>query len=217
MSTEENKALVRRFITQVFENLDPSAVDELVTDDFIMHSVPGATPGARTLKDAMERVRKGLSEVSMRLDDVVAEGDSVAVHLTAHARQTGEFMGLPASNKEYTVPEMHLFLVKNGRIAEQGTHAELLRQHGHYYRLYTQQFRHQLEVQYGVADELLGDDRSNITADSIMIKRERPTEETRAQRKRFHAELRRGQKESHDERRRGTAPLQGVGDRKHAA
>lgn len=45
-----------------------------------------------------------------------------------------------------------ILVIEAGRIAEQGTHAELLRQRGHYYRLYTQQFRHQLEVQYGVAD-----------------------------------------------------------------
>ncbi len=46
-----------------------------------------------------------------------------------------------------------ILVIENGHIAEQGTHAELLRQRGHYYRLYTQQFRHQLEVQYGVAEE----------------------------------------------------------------
>jgi len=46
-----------------------------------------------------------------------------------------------------------ILVIESGHIAEQGTHAELLRQRGHYYRLYTQQFRHQLEVQYGVAEE----------------------------------------------------------------
>lgn len=46
-----------------------------------------------------------------------------------------------------------ILVIQDGRIAEQGTHAELLRQRGHYFRLYTQQFRHELEVQYGVADE----------------------------------------------------------------
>lgn len=46
-----------------------------------------------------------------------------------------------------------ILVIEDGRIAEQGTHAELLRMRGHYYRLYTQQFRHELEVQYGVADE----------------------------------------------------------------
>ncbi|MBI5944433.1 MAG: ABC transporter ATP-binding protein [Chloroflexi bacterium] len=46
-----------------------------------------------------------------------------------------------------------ILVIENGHIAEQGSHAELLKLRGHYYRLYTQQFRHQLEVQYGVADE----------------------------------------------------------------
>ncbi|NWG35001.1 MAG: ABC transporter ATP-binding protein [Chloroflexi bacterium] len=46
-----------------------------------------------------------------------------------------------------------ILVIENGRIAEQGTHAELLKLRGHYYRLYTQQFRHELEVQYGVADQ----------------------------------------------------------------
>ncbi len=45
-----------------------------------------------------------------------------------------------------------IIVIEGGKIAEQGTHAELLRLRGHYYRLYTQQFRHELEVQYGVVD-----------------------------------------------------------------
>lgn len=45
-----------------------------------------------------------------------------------------------------------ILVIENGRIAEQGTHAELLKLGGHYYRLYTQQFRHELETQYGLAE-----------------------------------------------------------------
>ncbi len=39
-----------------------------------------------------------------------------------------------------------ILVIENGRIAEMGTHNELLRQHGHYYRLYTRQFRHEKEL-----------------------------------------------------------------------
>ena len=45
-----------------------------------------------------------------------------------------------------------IVVIEDGKIAEQGTHAELLRMHGHYYRLYTQQFRHELENQYGLSE-----------------------------------------------------------------
>jgi ATP-binding cassette subfamily B protein len=46
-----------------------------------------------------------------------------------------------------------IIVIEGGKIAEQGTHSELLRKRGHYYRLYTQQFRHELEVQYGVVEQ----------------------------------------------------------------
>jgi ATP-binding cassette subfamily B protein len=45
-----------------------------------------------------------------------------------------------------------ILVIEDGRIKEQGTHSELLRQRGHYYRLYTQQFRHELETQYGFSE-----------------------------------------------------------------
>ncbi len=50
-----------------------------------------------------------------------------------------------------------ILVIQDGHIVEQGTHSEVLRLRGHYYNLYTQQFRHDLEVQYGVADEQISE------------------------------------------------------------
>ena len=58
-----------------------------------------------------------------------------------------------------------ILVIENGRIAEQGTHAELLKLRGHYYRLYTQQFRHELEARYGVAEEEMKEEREALAAD----------------------------------------------------
>ncbi len=43
-----------------------------------------------------------------------------------------------------------IIVLKDGAVDEMGTHAELMRRRGHYYRLYTRQFREQLEQQYDV-------------------------------------------------------------------
>ncbi|HNF95059.1 MAG TPA: ABC transporter ATP-binding protein [Anaerolineales bacterium] len=66
-----------------------------------------------------------------------------------------------------------ILVIEDGRIAEHGTHAELLRARGHYYRLYTQQFRHELEVQYGVIEGETSNEREGVSADSIVAKREK--------------------------------------------
>jgi ATP-binding cassette subfamily B protein len=49
-----------------------------------------------------------------------------------------------------------ILVIENGEIAEMGSHAELLRAKGHYYRLYTQQFRREMEKEYDPFAELEG-------------------------------------------------------------
>lgn len=116
MSTGTNKALVRTFIRQVFEEGRPEAVDALTTPDFVSHGLPGSGPDV--MKQAIERVGKGLSNAKFDVHEVVAEGDLVAVRLMSTATQSGEFMGMPASGKTYTIEELHLFRLADGRVAE---------------------------------------------------------------------------------------------------
>ena len=61
-----------------------------------------------------------------------------------------------------------ILVIENGHIAEQGSHAELLKLRGHYYRLYTQQFRHQLEVAYGVVEESEGTSNEEEVMSEVM-------------------------------------------------
>ena len=118
MTIEENKALVRRFVEEIFENGNADAVDELLADDFVGHTWPGPGDGKTNLKSAIERVSQALSESRFTIEDMIAEGDRVAVRLTASARQTGTFMGMPASGKTYEIGEIHIFRILDGRFVE---------------------------------------------------------------------------------------------------
>lgn len=126
MSLEENKDVVRRFIAEVFVAGRQASVEELATDDFTPHSWQSVEPGRENLRAAVERVSAGLSEVSMTIEDMIAEGDRVAVRLTAHAVHDGEFMGLPASGRSYTISETHIFRVRDGRVSEHWRDADML-------------------------------------------------------------------------------------------
>ena len=116
MSTEQNKALVRRFITEVFEQGRMDAVDELCADDFIGHTWGNADKAG--LKAAMDRVAKALADAHFAIDDMIAEDDRVAVRVTASARQVGEFMGLPATGRSYEIGEIHIFRLRDGKVTE---------------------------------------------------------------------------------------------------
>ena len=114
--SEQNKAIVRRFVEQIFVRGNVAAVDQLVADDFVPYTWPYTGDGKKDLKAAMERVSKALSDPEFTIEDEIAEGDRVVVRLKASATQTGEFMKMPPSNKRYTVEEIHIFRIRDGKV-----------------------------------------------------------------------------------------------------
>ena len=126
MGAHESKVLVRRFIDEVFVKGNADAVDKLVTHDFTPHSWGEMPSGIEPLKNAVKRVHAGLSDVSMKIEDVIAEDEKVAVRLTARGRHVGDFMGVAASGRDYTISETHIFHLRDGKISEHWRDADML-------------------------------------------------------------------------------------------
>ena len=119
MGIEENKQLVRRFVDEIFAHGRLAAVDELAADGFVAHSWPSVTgDGRQDLKSAIDRVSKGLADISFQIEDIFGEGDLVAVRLTASATHVGDFMGMPGSGRTYSIGEIHIFRVRDGKVVE---------------------------------------------------------------------------------------------------
>ena len=126
VTLERNKAVVRRFIDEIFLGGNFDSVDELLTEDFMPHTWGSMQPGRNGLKEAIERVQSGISDERMRIDDVIAEGDRVAVRLTSSATHTGDFMGMPPSGKRYEIGEIHIFRLQDGQVAEHWHQADFM-------------------------------------------------------------------------------------------
>jgi steroid delta-isomerase-like uncharacterized protein len=118
MASHTEKAVVRRFVEEIFVAGRIEAVDELVAPDFVAHTWPSTGDPRGDLKRAMERVAAGLADADFTIEDMIAEGDRVAVRLTARATQVGPFMGLPPSGRRYEIGEIHIFRVRDGRVVE---------------------------------------------------------------------------------------------------
>jgi steroid delta-isomerase-like uncharacterized protein len=117
-TTDANKALVRRFVQEIFAEGRPEAVDELVAADFVSHTFGITDDGIAKLKAASQRVHASLTNVRFDIEDMVAEDNRVAVRLTASGTATADFMGMPAAGKSYRIGEMHFFRVREGKVAE---------------------------------------------------------------------------------------------------
>jgi steroid delta-isomerase-like uncharacterized protein len=126
MSTDENKAVVRRFIDEAFVKGNPESVDELISESFVPHTWPSVQPGRESLKQTVVRMAGGLSNVAFEIEDVIAEGDRVAVRVTARATHKGDFMGVPAAGKSYEIAEIHIFRLEDGLNVEHWHVADML-------------------------------------------------------------------------------------------
>ena len=118
MTNTDPGAVARRFVDEIFVRGRLESIDELVAPDFVSHTFSFTDDGREQLRAATQRVHASLSDVTFDVEDVVVEGDQAVVRLTSSATPIGDFMGVPAGGKRYTIGEMHWFRVEGGKVVE---------------------------------------------------------------------------------------------------
>ncbi len=127
MSTEANKALIRRFTEEYINQGKLALAAELVTSTYVNHlAPPGSPPGPEGENQVLTLFRSAFPDGRVTLEDLVAEGDRVAVRLTFSGTQQGEFMGIPPTGKSFTLAGMNVFRIEHGKIAENWPQLDML-------------------------------------------------------------------------------------------
>lgn len=117
--SEANKAVVQRFVHELFLKGNLDVVDELVADDYVDHTPPpDLPPGKAGLKQLVTMFRTGFPDLAVAEEDLIAEGDKVLIRQVTTGTHQGEFMGLAATGRTIRVNEMHVVRVVDGKIAE---------------------------------------------------------------------------------------------------
>src|ERR1700736_2519532 len=104
MSTEQNKAIVRRY-REAHNTNQLDQIDEIVAANLISHNLlPGLPPGLEGGKMAHMGGLASFPDLQVETEDLVAEGDKVVERWTQRGTFTGApFMGAPVNGKRFSV------------------------------------------------------------------------------------------------------------------
>jgi predicted ester cyclase len=111
MSTEENKALVRREQEELWNHTgDLDAAGDLFAPEL-----------ADAARQEAADFRRGFPDVVSTIEDLAAEGDRVAARWRARATHLGQYAGIPPTGKEVEFTGISMYRIEEGEIAESWT------------------------------------------------------------------------------------------------
>ena len=120
MSAEQNKALARRLVEEVFNQGNMSVIDELLSPDFVDHEQlpPEMPPGREATKLMFTMLRSAFPDFKATIEHLIAEGDKAVLSMTWTGTQQGEFMGVPSTGKSMSIGVIDIFRLAEGKFVE---------------------------------------------------------------------------------------------------
>jgi steroid delta-isomerase-like uncharacterized protein len=128
MSTEANKALVRRLYEEVFNNRNLALADELIDPQGVNHEAPPGTPpgsdesathaGPESVRQVVGFLSTAFPDFHFTIQELIAEGDVVVMRAIFSGTHQGEFMGIPPTGKRFSQRHVHFVRVRNGKTVE---------------------------------------------------------------------------------------------------
>ncbi|MDP7067183.1 MAG: ester cyclase [Acidimicrobiales bacterium] len=119
MTGEEAKELVRHIMEDGFNKQDLSVVEASFSEDYVRHGYGG--PSANSLAEHIESLKAyhaSLSDARFEIQQMVSDGEYVAVRYILRGTHTGTFMGVPASGNEIERHAVAIFTVADRKVVE---------------------------------------------------------------------------------------------------
>ena len=118
MSTEQDKMLARHLFEEVWNSKNLAEMDELVAPNFVFHNSVQTLYGPEDYKQFAIAYHKAFPEAHFTIEDVIAEGDMVALRWTARGTHSGKLRGIPPTGKQVTVSGITITMISNGKSVE---------------------------------------------------------------------------------------------------
>jgi len=118
---EANKALIRRWFEEVWNQKRPEAVTEMMAADCINH---GLSEDGQPLRGPAgflpfhQQFREAFADIKVVIEDVLAEDDRVAVRCSVKSTHTGDSLGFEATGKTTEFDGIAIARIRNGMFVE---------------------------------------------------------------------------------------------------
>jgi len=117
---EEHRALFSRWFEELWNKKNYAITQELVASEFTAHGAGGQDikQGPDGVAGMVKIWHQAFPDGHMTMDDLITEGELSTIRMTFRGTHTGEFYGIPASNKPVEVTSIGIDRVVNGKITE---------------------------------------------------------------------------------------------------
>jgi predicted ester cyclase len=126
--SEANKLLVKRWFEQVWNQKSEAGIDEMFSPQGKSHGFPDAEAilvGPDAFKAVHRTFCGAFPDVHVDLEEIVTEGDRVAVRWRVSMTHLGDHLGFPASRKKETMAGSTFAIIKGNQIVEGWNYMDL--------------------------------------------------------------------------------------------
>ena len=119
-TTDQNKAIARRWSEELWSRGNLAVADEIIAPGYERHDPGDPFParGPADVKRIVQMLRSMLPDFHIEVDAIIADGDFVVSRYTATATDTVGYMGMPATGKAIRTQAIQIFRFSNGKIVE---------------------------------------------------------------------------------------------------
>jgi steroid delta-isomerase-like uncharacterized protein len=119
--SEKNKAVVRRWFEEVWNQGREESVDELFSAEGVAHGLGDSEAdvhGPAEIKPFVAHIRGSIPDVNIQVEDIVGEGDRVAVRIVLRGTHTGPGLGVAPTGREVSIQGIIIVRIVDGQIVE---------------------------------------------------------------------------------------------------
>jgi steroid delta-isomerase-like uncharacterized protein len=116
----EGAGLIQEFYDEMMTNGNLDKIDDLVTDDVVDHEegMPGQPEGKDGVRFFVSTMREAFSDIKATVGQSLEDGNLAAAQVPITGKHTGEFMGVPATDKSFEIECIDIIRIEDGKCAE---------------------------------------------------------------------------------------------------